>query len=303
MNTESLCAPAPIERSCLFHLAENAELVAYPYHRSIERVNNVAHSLAGDDSILPGSWRLACDLAANAGEAAGLTTREQEGFLFDRKTGLVAYLFHHPENGEVRLVFGGTSAGEYPGELLRRSFLNSDYSDRQWLANFQNAFTKSLPDSYRQARDLTACVLMEMDNREDFQSQRLEVSGHSKGGGEACFSALSQTEPLVALCFCSAELGHAALAGISESNRRVATDRITHYLIKGDPLPRIGKWCRTPRHLGKIIELPAIHGWSSPVSRHDKFTRHVHHYVEKNVQKRCSKNASNAPTKERLPGS
>lgn len=295
MNTESLCAPAPIERSCLFHLAENAELAAYPYHRSIERVSNVAHSLAGDDSIPPASWSLACDLAAKVGKVAGLTTREQEGFLFDRKTGLVAYLLHHLENGEVRLVFGGTSAGEYPGELLRRSFLNSDFSDRQWQANIQNAFTKSLPDSYRQARDLTARTLLEMDNRADCQSHRLMVSGHSKGGGEACFAALSQTEPLTAICFCSAELGHAALAGISESNRRVATDRITHYLIKGDPLPRIGKWCRTPRHLGKIIELPATHWWSSPVSRHDKFTRHVHHYVQKN--------ASNAPTKERLPGS
>ena len=40
-----------------------------------------------------------------------------------------------------------------------------------------------------------------------YKDYTFSVSGHSKGGGEAAYAALSQKEPVHAICFSSAELG------------------------------------------------------------------------------------------------
>ena len=253
-------------------LAVDAELAAYPYHRSFHRILDAAHG----QSV--GYWHLAEDIAEAAGEAANLSVDKKNSFIFDRDSGLTAYVLVNHLQLEVRLIFGGTSSGETTGGLNIRSLFNSAFTFKQWVANAQNTLKFERPASYLQAKELTEEVIFFIDFLNEYQDYKLVLSGHSKGGGEAAYSALCQPTPVTAICFASAELGDKLLADIPVEHRVAARHFITHYLIEGDLVPKVGTVLPGLELLGLIITLPSQHPWDSPLDRHDQFVRHVRHF-------------------------
>lgn len=270
-------------------LALDAEIAAYPYHRSLEKVKAAAlqaenhPDLSSDDvkDMKLGEWDTARPLALAAGKAAGLSTKGSKGFIYDKKSGLTAYVMHNPTSSpkEVRIVFGGTTSGKSAGGLEKRNLLNGGFALKQWIANAKNAVLGQTPDSYRQARELTMKVQQMMAADPRYQDFQLTVSGHSKGGGEAAYATLSQKPPVHAICFSSAELGRGMRESFTDEQKAHATRYVTHYNIKGDVAPNVGKVIGHLGHIGKVVTLPAEHAWSSPVDRHDKFTRHINHFA------------------------
>ena len=253
-------------------LAVDAELAAYPYHRSFHRILDAAHG----QSI--GYWQIADDLAEAAGEAASLEVDKKQAFIFDRDSGLTAYILVNRVQQEVRLIFGGTSSGETTGNLNIRSVFNSAFTFRQWVANAQNTLRFERPASYLEAKELAEELIFFLDFLNEYRDYRLVLSGHSKGGGEATYAALCQQSPVKAVCFASAELGDKLLDDIPPEHRVAASHFITHYLIEGDLVPRVGTLLPGLELPGQIITLPARHPWDSPLDRHDQFVRHVRHF-------------------------
>lgn len=253
-------------------LAVDAELAAYPYHRSFHRILDAAHG----QSI--GYWQIAEDIAEAAGKAAGLSVDKKQGFIFDRDSGLTAYVLVNRIHQEVRVIFGGTSSGETTGDLNIRSLFNSSFTFKQWVANAQNTLRFERPASYLQAKEFTKEVIFFMDFLNKYQDYKLVISGHSKGGGEATYAALCQQAPVKALCFASAELGDKLLSDIPAEHRVAASHFITHYLIEGDLVPKVGTLLPGLELLGLIFTLPPQHPWDSPLDRHDQFVRHIRHF-------------------------
>ena len=192
-----------------------------------------------DQEVLPsmklGQWDTARPLALAAGRAAGLSTKGSEGFIYDKKSGLTAYVLHNPASSpkEVRLVFGGTTSGKSTGGLNKRSLLNGGFTLKQWIANAKNAVLGKTPDSYKQAKILTDKVLQMMDANPRYQGFKLTVSGHSKGGGEAAYAALARDKPLEAICFSSAEMGREMHDSLTSEQKANASRYVTHYNIQG----------------------------------------------------------------------
>lgn len=250
-------------------LAVDAELAAYPYHRSLHRIMDAARG----QSV--GYWQIAEDIAEAAGEAVGLSVDKKKGFIFDRDCGLTAYVLVNHVQLEVRLIFGGTSSGETTGSLNIRSLFNSSFTFRQWVANARNTLRFGRPASYLQAKELTKEVLFFIASLNGYRDYALVLSGHSKGGGEACYAALCQRSLVKGICFCSAELGDRLLDDIPAEHRAMASHFITHYLIEGDLVPKVGTVLPGLELPGLIITLPAQHPRDSPLDRHDQFVRHV----------------------------
>lgn len=265
----------PSTPESLRQLAVDAQLAAYPYHRSLEKIASAAniHKPLKDDHLA--NWSPDKALAQELATQTGLSMGDEPGFLFDRKTGLTAYILANPSLNEVRLVFGGTTSGLSAGNLTTRSRKNRAFSQKQWGTNLKNALGLGVPDSYKQSAELASKLhkKLEADNR------TLKLQGHSKGGAEACFAALSNKPPLEAICFSSAELHPRVLKQIPAENRQQALEKITHYNVKRDWVPNMGKLLRQLTHVGKVVTIGAEHAYNSPLDRHDKFTRHIEHFA------------------------
>ena len=150
---------------------------------------------------------------------------------------------------------------------------------KQWVANAKNAAFGKTPDSYKQAKELASKVQNMMAVDPTYKDFTLTISGHSKGGGEAAYAALSLKEPVQAICFSSAELGRTMHKSFSEEQKANASRYITHYNIEGDPVPNVSKALGGLGHLGKVVTLPSDGSGSNPLDRHDKFNRHICHYA------------------------
>ncbi|MDP0587774.1 MAG: hypothetical protein QS748_00595 [Candidatus Endonucleobacter bathymodioli] len=248
-------------------LALDANIAAYPYHQNIEKLTVGANKKE--------SWDLARNLALDAGKGADLSTKGSKGFIYDKKSGLTAYILHNPKSKEVRLVFGGTSSGKHTGGIIRRSVLNGAFSLPQWLGNYKNAISNKIPKSYVQAKKLTNIVKAKMESDPNYQGYTLKLSGHSKGAGEAAYAALSQDKPLQALCFSSAQLGSKMREDISDTNKEKAPECISHYAIQGDIVPNMDVLRKHLGHLGTLTTIPAKSPLDGPLDRHDKFHQHI----------------------------
>ncbi|USE35054.1 hypothetical protein [Endozoicomonas sp. SCSIO W0465] len=277
----------PVSAEKKFQLAIDAQIAAFPYHRSLEKVASATEMVKSQPGIDPevakhlnfGQWDTARPLALDAAKVTGLSVKGSEGLIHDKKSGLTAYILHNPVTKEVRLVFGGTTSGESTGGLGKRALLNGIFSLNQWIANAKNAVLGKTPDSYEQARQLTQNVQMMVASDPVYNGFTFTVSGHSKGGGEAAYAALSLDKPVKAICFSSAELGKEMRDSIPEKTKAQAARYITHYNIQGDIVPNIGRVAHGLGHIGKVTTLPAEHSWNSPLDRHDKFTRHINNFV------------------------
>ena len=108
-------------------------------------------------------------------------------------------------------------------------------------ATFKMPWGRKIPDNFQQAKDLTAEVVESLKAHPQYGDSQLTLSGHSKGGAEAAYAALSQTTPLEARIFSSAELHQKLLDTIPQENLNQATDLITGANIKGDFIPNMRK--------------------------------------------------------------
>ena len=187
----------PATPQALRAMAIDAQLAAYPYHRSLEKIQEAAKIHRPEKEDNAGHWQPSSKLAAEIASDAGLTiSTDEPGFLYDRKSGLTAYVLHNPDQNEVRLVFGGTTSGLKAGGFMKRSKANMKFSAKQWKANIKNALGRGIPDSFIQAKQLTASLYEKLPVSSGFQNCTLKLSGHSKGGAEASYAALSMEPPL-----------------------------------------------------------------------------------------------------------
>ena len=254
----------------------NAELAAFPYHRSLEKIWKIAGGCP------EAQWQPACSLALAVGASLDLPVQSEHGFIYDKETGLTAYVLENPSMHEARLIFGGTASGETARDSNIRTLANSSFALKQWIANAQNTLRFDRPASYLQARALTAELVFFMAFINQYSTFSLTLSGHSKGGGEATYSALTQNQPSNAICYASVELGEKLLTDIPPEHSSKAGDFIIHYLIEGDLIPRVGTLLPGLKLLGRVVTLPAQRLWDSPLDRHIQFVRHIHHYVNSN---------------------
>ncbi|WP_422134022.1 hypothetical protein [Endozoicomonas sp. ALD040] len=271
----------PTEPRVLRSMAIDAQLAAYPYHRSLEKISEAGDIHKPEKEDFAAQWQPSEDIAKLISDETGVTLSTKEpGFLYDKKTGLTAYVLTNPERKEVRLVFGGTTSGLAAGGLIERSRKNMQFSGKQWQANLKNLTGKGIPDSYKQAKALTASLMKNLPATPEGEPFSLKLNGHSKGGAEASYAALSMVPPVEAVCFSSAELSRAALSDIPRENLASAHEKVTHYKVSKDPVTLAGKFISGLSHTGKVITLPAKHAYDSFLDRHDKFTKHIEHYAK-----------------------
>lgn len=253
----------------------DAELAAYPYHRSLNRINQISRQTNNNDF-----WVVASELTLAAAQSKDVSANINKGFIYNKNVGLTAYILKNNQRKEIRLIFGGTTSGKVAGDLNTRYMANSEFALNQWLANADNLLQTSRPESYLLARDLAAKLYFSLVSRKDYQGFQPILSGHSKGGGEATYAALAHTPPFIAICFSSAELGELLVTDIPEDNRENAACYVTHINIQGDWVPKASAVIPGLKLLGKVITIPARNVWSSPIDRHDQFIRHIFDFAK-----------------------
>ena len=244
----------PLEkRQQLLEIAANAALASLPYtlDLGLEAVINL-----GADKAILSKWKLATDvdLMTNLGDFAntlGMEYDRQHARLSDRHTGLVIYMLNNSATKEVRLIFGHTTSGNYTSSMhlipsVARTITNIPITNKQWVANFQNALFDKTPQSYRQAEHLVGKLLELMQQPNNLNGYTLSLSGHSKGGGEAAYAA-AMNGGLRANCFGSAEWGKGPVQDIVKryinqpDALEKAVEQINHYRVEGDPVPVLSK--------------------------------------------------------------
>ena len=262
-------------------LAIDAEIAAYPYHRSAEKIAEAAAINQDSEDASP-NWSPVTDLIDDLAEKTGLSADKEKGYLYDESTGLTAYLLQDAASGDnqdIRLAFGGTTSGHETGGLGKRSWANRKFSAAQWKSNIQNALGLKIPGNFQQAKELTAAVSEGLKAHPQYGDSKLTLTGHSKGGAEAAYAALSQATPLEAKIFSSAELHQKLLDTIPEENLNQASGLITGANIKGDFVPNMRKILPTNIHpVGSTVTLPPAHAYN--LERHDTFAKHIRHFAK-----------------------
>ena len=255
-----------------------AEIAAFPYHRSLEAISEAGN--IDPVSAIPNKWEVLPEFIDELASRTGLTADKENGFLYDKKTGLTAYLLHQPGTKEVRLVFGGTTSGLKTGGLAKRSLIaNPKFTLVQWGSNIRNALGMKSPKNFDQAKELTGQLKTLLKDSPEHKDCHLVLSGHSKGGAEATYAALSQDPPLEARVFSCAELHQRLVNDIPTKNLKRASELVSVVNIKADIIPNMRTMLPTKlRAIGSITTLKAAHFYN--VERHDSFAKHIRHFAE-----------------------
>ncbi|WP_227107709.1 alpha/beta hydrolase family protein [Chromobacterium rhizoryzae] len=187
---DGLCAPQPLERlnpePARQRLKDSALLANFPYSRDL-------------DSLRATQWSPDAELARLLAKGSKLEFQPQQARLMDPESGLVAYVFRNKAEGDIRLVFGGTTSGRGVGGLAQRNLKNLASVARQWRANIGNAAFGGRPACYAQAAQLTrklqslAAGLPLMRSGEP--GYTVSTGGHSLGGGMAAYAAMQLSTP------------------------------------------------------------------------------------------------------------
>lgn len=280
---DGLCAPQPLERlnpePARQRLKDSALLANFPYSRDL-------------DSLRATQWSPDAELARLLAKGSKLEFQPQQARLMDPESGLVAYVFRNKAEGDIRLVFGGTTSGRGVGGLAQRNLKNLASVARQWRANIGNAAFGGRPACYAQAAQLTrklqslAAGLPLMRSGEP--GYTVSTGGHSLGGGMAAYAAMQLStpqRPVHAECFSSAQFGRGlqnellARHGNDLDQARAAAAHIRHYCVQGDLVPALDGLLPV-RHVGQLYLLPANRqADDSRLGRHDKFLNHVQDFV------------------------
>jgi hypothetical protein len=210
------------------------------------------------------------------------------GNFIDSKSGLAANVVVDKANKEVKVIFGGTTAGAYHNEdinnysFLKRSKNNALSTLSQWVSNIK-AGLGIKPHSLEQAANLTSKVIEQIKTIPALAGFTVSTIGHSKGSSEAVYAALSQAEPLKAVGFSSADLGGALVRGLPPENVARAKELVSHFHVKADLVPNLRFVTPSLRPLGSEAVIPAQSTLTSSLSRHDAFANHIVHWADAQI--------------------
>lgn len=281
--------PPPQNPAELQKLKRDAQLATLPYTNKI--------SGDGYDSVLTSQLALYVDVALRKDFDNPETKRQgvkndgdptHWGNFVDKKSGLAANIVVDTVNREVKVIFGGTTAGAYHNEdlnnysFLKRSKHNALSTLSQWVSNIKAGLGLK-PHSLEQAANLTTKVLEQVKNVPALQGFTVSTIGHSKGASEAVYAALSQDTPLKAVGFSSADLGGALVRSLPEMNVSRAKELVSHFHVKADLVPNLRFVTPSLRPLGGESVIPATTSLTSPLSRHDGFANHITHWVDEQL--------------------
>lgn len=279
----------PQTREGLEKLKRDAQLATVPY----------TNKLTGDgfDAVLTTNLAYRVDVALRADYDNPSTQRKglrndgdpaNWGNFVDSKSGLAANVVVDKANKEVKVIFGGTTAGAYHNEeisnysFLKRSKNNAISTLSQWVSNIK-AGLGIKPHSLEQAANLTSKVLEQIKNIPELADYTVSTIGHSKGASEAVYAALSQPEPLKAVGFSSADLGGALVRSLPPENVARAKELISHYHVKADIVPNLRFVTPSLRPLGGEAVIPASSTLTTSLSRHDAFANHITHWADQQI--------------------
>ena len=248
----------------------DAKLANFAYTRDIKKLQ---------ENYLPDK-----QLALSAAKNIGITMKNvvnETGAVVDSKSGLAASIVVHKDKNikEIVVIFGGTTAGKKVGaDLMTRSRPGMNFMTTlsQWGANFL-AGVGIEPKSYKQAAALLTSIKEEVNKNDTYKGYSVRVVGHSKGGGEAMYASMMQTEPVLTTTFCPAHLSEGLINKIPPENLKKATEFINSYSPYGDPVSALrGKLPDMPG-IGNGTHFNGIKG-SNPIDLHDQFLTHVEHF-------------------------
>ena len=165
------------------------------------------------------NWELSNKLSELIGDYLPEKFKIMNEFGIKTDSGMIAYLFKNKDsdNGEYRLVFGGTTSGEQFGEFWVRNTVNAKMTLKQWMANVKN-LVSFIPKSYKDAHELLCEVIKKYPN------DSFSTSGHSKGGAEASYAALKFNAQMVYELKAKEEIFEAALRHEIKTKQGLATN-------------------------------------------------------------------------------
>jgi hypothetical protein len=232
-------ADMPTEAEVLRTILFDARLAAYPYTRK--------------PASLPGHWTTSTDLAEQVCRHLRVPDQSRVqshfGVIVDGDTGLVVTVLANPKTKEVVAAFGGTTSGRTVRgntSLAGDAFVDLPIVTRQWLANAQSVFG-SVPRSYKLARD----VLQHLQNelvKPPWAGFVLRTVGHSKGGAEAAYAALSLQEPVCASVFGPNHLSAGLVASLPRDNVARAPELVKSYSVETDMVPQLHRYLGGGHH-------------------------------------------------------
>ena len=190
------------------------ELGSQLQENELERLNNE-------------SWQ-ASSLMNQIAAQNNMKINAEHGYMYDRKTGVIARLLQNHETREARLNFASSGFG------------SEGLAWKHWLGNIRHYFGGTT-GNFEKARELTEATQLAL-KKEDAATNRntqLILSGLSKGAQEATYAALSQKEPLRANVFAAPALHKNLLKKIPEENLQKAPELVTAVNITHDPFARM----------------------------------------------------------------
>ncbi|MDI9330055.1 MAG: hypothetical protein QM527_01820 [Alphaproteobacteria bacterium] len=198
------------------------------------------------------------------------------GQFIDRRSGLTANVLVDSGKKEIKVVFGGTTAGLVKSDsFFTRCKDNFVSTLSQWSSNLKVGLGFKA-HSLKQAANLTAQVVELVQTDPAYRNQDYTVStvGHGQGSSEAVFAALSLDVPLKATGFSSADLSGRLVRGLPEANVARAKELVSHVHVRGDIVPNLRWVMHHMRPLGQESVVPAL-GAAGPLSRNDEFATHI----------------------------
>ena len=281
-------------------LCIDSALCQYPYKHNDAEVTE-AHDVDGGalagKTLNPGTFTLLEDSETSSELADFLSAldshphfqgrlKHHKGLIYDTSTGLVATVFKDNKTGQVKLVFGGTTAGQkLPFPDNKKLLLH------QTMADAANFIGRSTPECYEQASIMTAITKEHFDPNNE---GRVSVVGHSLGGALSQYASIMQRVP--ATCFSSAAIGKQALIDLARHSDGLdpswVKENIVQVMVKGDPVSNplgLKRYSSkfAPTNLGSRIVLEGQRRlYSDPVvGRHMHSHKHVHRAVQNHLQK------------------
>jgi hypothetical protein len=148
---------------------------------------------------------------------------KDDGAIRDPKTGLVA-LVTIGDNSKIHVTFGGTGAGNMD--------VMEDIGKSQMNANIDTTglFTSHVPPSYLQAAELVGALKKVAENNKI----GIDVSGFSKGGGEAAFAGIYNEVKTLSHCGTALSPACQRMLGTEKISNAVKNNMIFNTSVQGD---------------------------------------------------------------------
>lgn len=265
----------PTDPKVLQAMYVNVKLSRYAYTRNPD--------------ALPEGWATSTQLSRTMNLAMGFPeypegVENDFGTVIRIGSGLTAVIVVNEKDKEVRCIIGGTGAGAHVGSTAAQLHVRNPRSAGvQWVTNGGAAAGFEMP-SYRQAK----LLVQHLSDHLAGKDYKLSLVGHSKGGGEAIYAALSLPEGLPAFVLGTSHLSEGLVNRLPAENVRAALSLVTSAYVEGDPVA--GLIPSLPfvqiRPMGVEYVIPADPAKSSGwLGAHDQYEEHWDSYMaERGIQ-------------------